>query len=116
MTKKVVVIGPALSLSGYGTLTRFVLKSLSLIDDFDLYLYPTTWGDSSWIYEDDDFRNWMDHLIHKMQNNHNQIQFDVSVQITVPNEWKRICPVNIGVTAGLETDSVPSDRDWETSN
>lgn len=103
--KRVVVIGPMLSLSGYGTLARFILKSLSVVDTFDLYVMPTTWGDSSWIYEDSDFRTWMDNLVHKTMNN--KQPFDISIQITVPNEWRRLCPLNIGVTAGLETDQVP---------
>jgi glycosyltransferase involved in cell wall biosynthesis len=33
-------------------------------------------------------------------------QFDMSVQVTIPNEWEKIAPVNIGYTAGIETTKV----------
>ena len=33
-------------------------------------------------------------------------QFDVSLQVTIPNEWEPLAPVNIGVTAGIETTRV----------
>ena len=33
-------------------------------------------------------------------------QFDISVQVTIPNEWKNIAPLNIGYTAGIETTKV----------
>ena len=32
--------------------------------------------------------------------------FDMSVQVTIPNEWERLAPVNIGVCAGIETTKV----------
>jgi glycosyltransferase involved in cell wall biosynthesis len=32
--------------------------------------------------------------------------YDVSVQVTIPNEWENLAPVNIGVTAGIETNKV----------
>jgi len=33
----------------------------------------------------------------------NNGQFDVSFQVTIPNEWEKIAPINIGYTAGIET-------------
>ena len=35
-----------------------------------------------------------------------QLQPDMSLQITIPNEFEKICPINIGYTAGIETDRV----------
>ena len=32
--------------------------------------------------------------------------FDISLQITIPNEWERMAPVNIGVTAGIESTKI----------
>ena len=32
--------------------------------------------------------------------------FDISLQVTIPNEWEKIAPVNIGYTAGIETSRV----------
>ena len=33
-------------------------------------------------------------------------QFDASLQVTIPNEWEPLAPVNIGFTAGIETTMV----------
>ena len=30
----------------------------------------------------------------------------MSIQVTIPNEWERVAPVNIGITAGIETTKV----------
>jgi glycosyltransferase involved in cell wall biosynthesis/GT2 family glycosyltransferase len=35
-----------------------------------------------------------------------KIQFDISIQVAIPNEFERLAPVNIGVTAGIETTKV----------
>ena len=32
--------------------------------------------------------------------------FDVSLQVTIPNEWEKLAPYNIGVTAGIETTKI----------
>ena len=32
--------------------------------------------------------------------------FDVSLQITIPNEWEKLAPINIGYTAGIECDKI----------
>ena len=32
--------------------------------------------------------------------------FDLSIQVTIPNEWEKIAPINVGVTAGIETSKV----------
>jgi len=32
--------------------------------------------------------------------------FDISLQVTIPNEWIRCAPVNIGYTAGIETTKI----------
>ena len=33
-------------------------------------------------------------------------QFDMSLQVTIPNEWQKIAPVDVGYTAGIETTRV----------
>jgi glycosyltransferase involved in cell wall biosynthesis len=35
-----------------------------------------------------------------------QPQYDMSLQITIPNEWKKLAPVNIGYTAGIEVNKI----------
>ena len=105
--KKVLVRGPALSRSGYGEHTRFVLRALREYgDEFDTYLINTPWGGTSWMYEDNKEREWIDSLLLKTIDAGTTLQADFSLQVTVPNEWVRICHKNIGVTAGIETDRV----------
>jgi len=106
--KKVIVRGPALSQSGYGEHARFVLRSLrSRPDLFDVYFININWGQTGWLYEDTEERRWIDFLLGKTINYTQQGgQFDISLQVTIPNEWEQLAPVNIGVTAGIETTKI----------
>lgn len=108
MIKKVLVRGPALTQSGYGEHTRFLLRSLKdNPDKFDIYLIALNWGQTGWISEDDEERRWMDSLIMKTHIHVQQGgQFDMSVQVSIPNEWEMLAPYNVGVTAGIETTKV----------
>ena len=93
--KKVLLVGPVLTRSGYGEHARFVLDSLlSKPAEYDVYIAPINWGMSSWSYEHD-YRREL---------------YDLSIQVTVPNEFQRIAKYNIGVTAGVETTTVP--QEW----
>jgi glycosyltransferase involved in cell wall biosynthesis len=107
--KKIYVKGPVLSQSGYGEQSRFALRALRSREDlFDIYIQPIPWGQTGWIWEDNEFRNWIDERITLTAGlvNQNQLQPEMSLQITIPNEFERICPVNMGYTAGIETDKV----------
>ena len=106
--KKVIVRGPALSQSGYGEHTRFVLRALrSKPEMFDIFLINVPWGQTGWLWEDNEERQWLDHILQKtIQYGQAGGQFDISLQVTIPNEWERIAPVNIGVTAGIETTKI----------
>ena len=110
--KKIIVKGPALSQTGYGEQTRFALRALrSRPDLFEIYLMNLEWGKSNHIIEDDEERHW---IIKKLQTtsqyiNSGQPAFDISVQVTIPNEFEKMAPVNIGYTAGIETTAVHPD-------
>ena len=111
MKKKLLVTGPALTTSGYGEQSRFALRALRSREDlFDIYLTPTSWGQCGWIHEDNEERAWIDSLIMKTvqytQVSNNQPQFDMSLQVTIPNEWKKMAPINVGYTAGIETNKI----------
>ena len=103
--KKVLLKAPVLTRSGYGEHARFVLKALQQNPDFDIYILPLNWGKSNWLFEDSEERKEIDNLIQKLAVNKN-VNFDMSVQVTIPNEWETIAPVNIGVCAGIETDKI----------
>ena len=108
MRQKVIVRGPALSQSGYGVHARFVLDALRSREDlFDIYLENLNWGRTSWLWEDNEDRKWIDFLLLKtVQYRQQGGLFDVSLQVTIPNEWENIAQVNIGCTAGIETTKI----------
>ena len=109
MKKKIFVKGPVLSQSGYGEQSRFALRALKSREDlFDIYIQPIPWGQTGWIWEQSEFREWMDSKIGLTQAliQNKQLSPDISLQITIPNEFQKMCPVNIGYTAGIETTKV----------
>ena len=109
MKKKIFVRAPVLSQSGYGEQSRFALRALKSREDlFDIFVQPIPWGQTGWIWQDDEFRAWLDEKITITQvlMQQKKLQPDMSLQITIPNEFQKICPVNIGYTAGIETNRV----------
>ena len=112
MKKKILVRGPALSQTGYGEQCRFALRSLRSREDlFDIYLLNVPWGGTNWIFEDNEERRWLDELIikakplvEKQKQNPQLAVFDLSLQVTIPNELQKLAPENILYTAGIETD------------
>ena len=106
--KKVLLRAPLLTRSGYGEQSRFALRSLRTREDvFDIYIQPLEWGKTSWIALVDEEREWIDKTIEKTIAHIQQGgTFDMSLQVTIPNEWEKLAPVNIGYTAGIETSKV----------
>ena len=108
MKKKVLVRGPALSQSGYGEHTRFVLRALRRQEHLlDIHILPTNWGQTGWLAIDDEERQWIDAKVNEsIPHLQNKVPYDASIQVTIPNEWERLAAVNIGITAGIETNKV----------
>ena len=108
--KKVLVKGPALSLSGYGEQARFALRSLKERQDVDLYLINIPWGKTGQFSSNQEEREWLNQTIAKTTSHIKQAggkpNFDVSLQITIPNEFEKLAVVNVGYTAGIETTKV----------
>ena len=110
--RKILVRGPALSRSGYGEHCRAVLRALRSNKTNEVYLLNVGWGASGWICEDNEEREWIDETIIRTAS---EIQsgvrdFAASIQIQLPTEWQKLCEVNIGVTAGVETTLAP--KEW----
>ena len=108
--RKILVMGPFLTRSGYGEQSRFALRALRTRPDlFDIYLKPLPWGNTSWIEQYDSEKKWIDATVVKTNNyiaecnREQKIPFHLSLQITIPNEFQKITPINIGYTAGIET-------------
>ena len=108
MKKKVLLKGPLLTRSGYGEQARFALRSLRSREDlFEVFIQPLQWGKTSWASDMDEERVWIDQTIEKTIAFIQQGgQFDLSLQVTIPNEFQRLAPINIGYTAGIETTKV----------
>ena len=108
MRKKVLLKGPLLTRSGYGEQARFALRSLRSREDlFEIFIQPLQWGKTSWASEMNEERAWIDQTIEKTIGYIQQGgQFDMSLQVTIPNEFERLAPVNVGYTAGIETTKV----------
>ena len=106
--KKILLKGPLLTRSGYGEPARFALRSLRSREDlFDIFIQPLQWGKTSWTSESSDERKWIDQTIEKTIGYIQQGgQFDMSLQVTIPNEFQKMAPVNIGYTAGIETTKI----------
>jgi len=108
MKKKILLKAPVLTRSGYGEQSRFALRALrSRPDLFEIFIQPLQWGQTSWIMEEDEEKKWIDHTIEKtiafLQHGG---KLDATIQVTIPNEWERHSPTNIGFTAGMETTRV----------
>ena len=117
LRKSIVVRAPIMSRSGYGEQARFALRALRTREDlFEIFLLNIPWGHTGQISELSDERKWIEETLIKtsermnLGNNH----FDISLQITVPSEFEKISPVNIGYTAGIETNRVA--HEWITKS
>tara|TARA_R100000234_G_C5001851_1_gene180672 strand:+ start:858 stop:2114 length:1257 start_codon:yes stop_codon:yes gene_type:complete len=106
--KKILLKGPLLTRSGYGEQARFALRSLRSREDlFDIFIQPLQWGQTSWSTDMTDERIWIDQTIEKTIGHIQQGgQFDMSLQVTIPNEFQALAPVNVGYTAGIETTKI----------
>ena len=108
MKKRIVVKGPALSRSGYGAQARFAIEALRSREElFDIFIVNIPWGTTGNVAEQTAEMAYIKETMLKTQMYVQQGgQFDMSLQITVPNEFAKIAPINIGYTAGIETTKV----------
>ena len=113
MKKKVLLIAPILTQTGYGEHSRFMYRALKSREDlFEVYVQAISWGNTGWIWEDNEERRMIDDDVGKTAAYINQGgTFDTSLMVTIPNEWpeyrQRTKTVqNIGVTAGVETNKI----------
>ena len=109
--KKILISGPILSRSGYGEMARFAFRALTSKPElFDVYLLPSQWGNTGNLFEATEENKQINEVINKtrilLQQTNNQPNFDISLQVTIPNEWKKMAAYNIGYTAGIETNMV----------
>jgi glycosyltransferase involved in cell wall biosynthesis len=112
MSKPIVLYrGPVETRSGYGAHARDVLFALRSLNKFDIMIDSCAWGSTSMtaLEDDNEFHNWIKQNIVAQLNG----VPDVYMQVTVPNEFRRMGKFNIGITAGIETTVAP--KEWVDS-
>jgi len=103
--KKIIFRGPVQTASGYGVHSRMLLKALDEDGRFDITVMSVPWGATPLIWEDTPEMKRVKELSSKF-NPSGPNEYDVSIQVTIPNEFMKMAPKNICVTAGIETDKV----------
>jgi hypothetical protein len=104
--QSLVFCGPVETESGYGEHARDILLSLAKMNKFNIIVTSINWGNTPMTALDDDTPT--NHLIKSLiRRTPVTVQPDVWVQVTIPNEFRRVGKYNIGITAGIETDSCP---------
>jgi len=109
MSKPIILFrGPVKTRSGYGAHSRDLLWALKEIDLFDIKIDSCLWGSTplTALEDGNEFHEWIE------ENTVTQFNGlpEIYIQVTVPNEFKRLGKFNIGVTAGIETTVAP--KDW----
>lgn len=108
MDKQTLVFqGPVFTRSGYGDHSRDLLKSLKMMDKYDIKIIPLRWGNTPQNQANgaDEFGRWMlERVITQITQ-----KPDVFMQISVANEFQPLGHYNIGITAGVETTIIPKD-------
>lgn len=105
--KKLLFWGPVLTASGYGEHSRGILKALLDSGKFDVSVISVRWGQTPFLFEEDEFLNQVRQLAERGEEERKAgVKYDVAMQVTIPNEFKRMAPFHIGVTAGIEVDRV----------
>ena len=105
--KPVIAIScPIDTYSGYGARSRDIVKALLELDKYEVHIVSQRWGDTkSGFLSDHNESELLSHVLTTKLP-----QPDVWIQITVPNEFKKVGKYNIGITAGIET--TVADAGW----
>jgi len=107
MKKVLVFQAPLFTASGYGAHARDILKSLYELDTYDVKIVPTRWGmtPQDQIDASTEFgQRMMKSVITTLDK-----KPEVYIQMSVPNEFRPVGMVNIGITAGTESSIAPKE-------
>lgn len=102
----IVLQGPVATRSGYGNHTRDLALSLIKSNKYDLKIISLPWGNTPMnaLEHDNEDHQLIDKHIARANIN---TKPDVFIQVSVANEFQPLGKYNIGITAGVETDTVP---------
>lgn len=97
-----VVRAPCATRSGYGDMSRDIIRHLIEYDKYDVKIVSVNWGDTPMNALDP--KNPKDKMIlDRFLNAPLHKQPELFVTITIPTEFEPVGKYNIGITAGIET-------------
>ena len=97
-----IVRAPCATRSGYGDMSRDIIRHLIEYDKFDVKVHSVNWGDTPMNALDEN--NPKDKMILDRIIRGGQLpQPELYVTITIPAEFEPVGKYNIGITAGIET-------------
>jgi len=105
MKTNIIFQASVFSRSGYGSHARDIVRDLFQSNKFNISVIPTGWGATSTtenIPED-----LLDMLMFCVNNKVNTKDF-VFMHLGIPTEFRKVGPINIGITAGIESDRLPA--------
>lgn len=106
--KTVLLRAPTLTQSGYGVHARQIARWLLKRPDFDVKFSALPWGDTPWLIAGDLHDGLVGEVMRRSVKS--DFQADITFQLQLPNEWNpSLAPVNIGITAAVETDKCHPD-------
>jgi len=110
--KTVLFRSPVLTQSGYGVHARQIARWLLKRPDFDVKFATLNWGDTPWFINGESHDGFVGEVMKRSVKP--DFKADISFQLQLPNEWDpSVAPINIGITAGVETDRC--NPDWVTA-
>ena len=105
MSKPFIVVScPLETYSGYGSHSRDIARALIKSDKYDVNFLSQRWGNTPFGFLDEnneEDKKLLDRIIPAQL----QRQPDVWIQISIPDEFQKLGKFNIGITAGIETDT-----------
>lgn len=111
---KVLLDSPILTMSGYGENSRYLLRALRKYpEQFDIYLSSLSWGNTNWLNNISEERDFIDktllktieYMQHCQQNKIKQ-PYDIHVHVGIPHETQRKAPRLVHVTALCESTKI----------
>jgi len=97
-----VVRAPCATRSGYGDMSRDIIRHLIEYDKFDVKVHSVNWGDTPMNALDaNDPKDKM--ILDRLLKESLSKQPELFISITIPTEFEPIGKFNIGITAGIET-------------
>ena len=106
MKKLMLICAPVTSRSGYGAHARDLVWSFMDSDKYEIKIMDVRWGEcprNALKKDNPNDKRILDCIMPQPQMDR---QPDVYVDIRIPNEFQQVGKVNIGITAGIETNAV----------